>query len=93
MLGASKHFRNRTYEGWNHVAIKLNITFARPVDVQVELDTARLGLCHKDIRELQGNVTEILLDEMEGRQRPWKHTFEHGIGDFFHHLAASNIDV
>ena len=93
MPDISKHFRNRTYDSGNHVTIQLNMTFASPVDIQVELDAVRLGLCDKDIGELKGNMTEINLGEVEGSQRPRKHAFKHRFGDFFHHLAACNIDM
>ena len=91
--GTFKSFLGRTYKRGNHGTIELNVTITLPVNIQVEVDAARLGLRGQNIGECQGNVAEIYFGKVEACEWPWKHSLKHRIDHFLDDLAPGGIDM
>jgi hypothetical protein len=82
-----------TYHLRDHVPVELDVALSFPDDVHVELDAAIVGLVGVHLGDLDGNSTEVELDELEGGERAREHGGEHGLDDVLDHLAADDVDV
>jgi hypothetical protein len=62
----------------NVVPVQLDITYALPVQIQIQFDTLSLGLVDIYIGEADRDVSEVELDEAKVAEGAWKSGGENG---------------